>query len=108
MEESFNIAKKVFFMLERNYLDPMATKVDGTDTVAKISSDYAGVDANSAAGGMLDTIGKTTRFSLRTLGATDELIKQMNYRASIAGEVYAEARNARYNYRNSDGVYRGF
>lgn len=98
--ESFNIAKKSF-MLERNYLDPMATKVDGTDTVAKISSDYAGVDANSAAGRMLDTIGKTTRFSLRTLGATDELIKQMNYRASITGEVYAEAAMRGIN-RNSD------
>lgn len=89
--EALNIAGKAFYH-EKNFLDPLATKLDGgIDTQAKISADYWGINPNNMAGRFLDTIGKTSRLSLRTLGAQDEFIKQINYRAAIIGEVFAEA-----------------
>ena len=78
--------------LERNFLDPLNTKLDGNEVTNKISSEFVGIRSESLLGKNLDTIGKISRGSLRALGAEDEFFKQINYRSRIFAEAYKEAK----------------
>lgn len=78
--------------LEKNFLDPANTKLDGNEVVNKISSEFTGIRPDSLLGKNLDTIGKISRGSLRALGAEDEFFKQINYRSRVFAEAYREAK----------------
>lgn len=89
--DSIRMAKQAM-VLEKNMLDPAMTKIEGNETVNKISSEFLGIRKESLQGRFVDTIGKTTRGSLRLLGAEDEFFKQINYRARIFAEASKEAK----------------
>ena len=78
--------------LEKNMLDPAMTKVEGNETVNKITSEFLGIRKESLQGRFVDTIGKMTRGSLRLLGAEDEFFKQINYRARVFAEASKEGK----------------
>lgn len=78
--------------MEKNFLDPANTKLDGNDVINKISSDFVGIRSDTLLGRNLDTIGKISRGSLRALGAEDEFFKQINYRARVFADSYREAK----------------
>lgn len=89
--DSIRMAKQAM-ILEKNMLDPAMTKIEGNETVNKISSEFLGIRKESLQGRFVDTIGKTTRGSLRLLGAEDEFFKQINYRARIFAEASKEGK----------------
>lgn len=90
-KDSISIAAQALRM-EKNFLDPANTKLDGTDVVNKISSDFVGIRGDTLLGRNLDTIGKISRGSLRALGAEDEFFKQINYRARVFADAYREGK----------------
>lgn len=90
-KDSISMAAKAL-RLEKNFVDPAATKIDGTDVINKISSDFVGIRGDTLLGRNLDTIGKITRGSLRALGAEDEFFKQINYRARVFADAYRDAK----------------
>lgn len=90
-KDSISMAAKSL-RLEKNFVDPAATKIDGTDVINKISSDFVGIRGDTLLGRNLDTIGKISRGSLRALGAEDEFFKQINYRARVFADAYREAK----------------
>jgi len=79
------------FVLERNLLDTLG-KVDDI-AMNKISSEYWPEAKGTTVGGLLDSVGKVTRGSLRLLGAEDEFFKQINYRSKVFAEARATARS---------------
>ena len=90
-KDSITMAAQALRM-ERNFLDPANTKLDGNDVINKINSDFVGIRGDTLLGRNLDTIGKITRGSLRALGAEDEFFKQINYRARVFADAYREAK----------------
>lgn len=90
-KDSISVAGKSL-KLEKNFLDPTNTKLDGNEVTNKISSEFVGIRGESLLGKNLDTIGKISRGSLRALGAEDEFFKQINYRSRVFAEAYKEAK----------------
>ena len=79
---------KQAFKNERNILDPLNRQLEHQD-INKLTSEYLNISKGKL-GSFVDSIGKTTRGSLRLLGSEDEFIKQINYRAKIFSDGYLE------------------
>ena len=80
---------KTAFKQEQNILDPLAKVADLAD-YNRISAGAMGIRKDSKMGGLFDNLGKGVRISLRTLGAEDEFIKQMNYRSFLFQKAYTK------------------
>ena len=63
----------------------------GHSSPFQITAENWGLDPSSVMGGMVDGMGKYFRLSFRFLGATDEVVKQTNYWASLKSKYHAEA-----------------
>lgn len=81
---------KTAFKQEQNILDPLAKVADLAD-YNRISAGAMGIRKDTKMGGLFDNLGKGVRISLRTLGAEDEFIKQMNYRTFLFQKAYTKA-----------------
>ena len=86
-KQAFYFAKQAF-KNERNILDPLNRQLEHQD-INKLTSEYLNMSKGKL-GSFVDSIGKTTRGSLRLLGSEDEFIKQINYRAKIFSDGYLE------------------
>ena len=86
-KQAYYYAKQAF-KNERNILDPLNRQLEHQD-INKLTSEYLNISKGKL-GSFVDSIGKTTRGSLRLLGSEDEFIKQINYRAKIFSDGYLE------------------
>lgn len=89
--DSLSVARKSW-KEDELIADPMARQVDLPSSQRKaISARAFDVDEKSGAGGMLDTFGKFFGMPTRFLGATDEFVKQLNYRTVVRADLMEQA-----------------
>ena len=70
---------------EQNFLDPLATKIDGLPR-HMITAEKMGLKDSTVVGESVNFLGKVSRMSLRLLGSEDEFFKQLAYRAKLYSE----------------------
>lgn len=90
--ESFLWGKKVLKADEAR-LDPRAQMFEG-DRMQAITSKNLGTEADSLMGQGINFIGSTIRMPGRLLMATDEVVKQMNYRGVAYSRLMREGKKA--------------
>ena len=71
---------------EQNFLDPLATKIDGLPR-HMITAEKMGLKDSTVVGESVNFLGKVSRMSLRLLGSEDEFFKQLAYRAKLYSEA---------------------
>jgi len=71
---------------EQNFLDPLATKIDGLPR-HMITAEKMGMRSDTVAGTSINFLGKVSRMSLRLLGSEDEFFKQLGYRSKLYSEA---------------------
>jgi hypothetical protein len=88
MLPALRMARKSLYH-EQNYLDPLATKVDGLPR-HMITAERMGLKEKSVAGNAVDFLGKVNRMSLRLMGSEDEFFKQLAYRSKLYADASME------------------
>ena len=88
MLPALRMARKSLYH-EQNYLDPLATKVDGLPR-HMITAERMGLKDKAVAGTAIDFLGKVNRMSLRLMGSEDEFFKQLSYRSKIYADASME------------------
>ena len=87
VRESFALARKSFKTGQGQLLPSQSIRDDPGRFTDAITAENFNLDG-SAVGGVVDFLGKAIRIPTRFLGATDEFVKQMNYRAVSKGRLW--------------------